>query len=312
MFASFSELWAVPLVALGAVAEAPSERPNLDPAGAKALLTDLERIVTTTEAVGWYIDEEAYRDIHPTLLESVCRASVEARTAALQSARAASAQVGEPRKVFAEEGRKVTPRFEHALSLARRAEALQRALARADADCPFWETPRVGFKSRQTDHRSVSLVVETGGNIQLRQTAGSWTFGGGGLGRLLPSFGISERISLLFGVEFGGGAMLRPGSPETEFVVNYFPALPVLIRFRDVNWRYDLEVGPVGLFQADNTNLSYGARVGTAISVLGLRTRNVLPYAGVAGTYEYYFESGGRPRAHFVRGGLRVGILWDF
>ena len=50
--------------------------------------------------------------------------------------------------------------------------------------------------------------------------------------------------------------------------------------------------------------------VGTSIGILALRTRNVLPWAGVAATYEYYFEGGGRPAAHFIRGGLRVGILW--
>jgi hypothetical protein len=273
------------------------------------LLTDLERIVTSTEGGGWFLDSEAYRSVLPPLLESVCRASPAARSEALECARARSHALGDPRAIFAADGER-SARFEQAISAERQQRALEQALARAEADCPFWVPARAGFESRQTDYRRWALSVETGGNLQLRRTAGRWTFGGGGLGRILPSYGFSEHASLLFGVEFGGGAMLRPGGPQTEFVVNYFPALPVVLRVRDVNWRYDLELGPVALFQADNTQLSYGGRVGTSIGIIALRTRNVLPWAGVAATYEYYFEGGGRPAAHFVRGGLRVGILW--
>jgi hypothetical protein len=93
-------------------------------------------------------------------------------------------------------------------------------------------------------------------------------------------------------------------------VINYFPAIPVLVRFHDGGWHYDAEVGAVGLFQADDSSLSLGTRIGGAIGIKALRTRGVLPWAGLAIAYERYFESGGRPRAHFVRGGLRVGLMW--
>lgn len=282
-----------------------------DPEAVRGLLTDLERLVTSAESAGWYIDEQEQRELYPSLLESVCRATVETRERALDAVRRRAAGAGDPREVFEREGRVPTPRFEAALTAARMLSALEHAVASAPRDCPFWQAPDPHFRSRQTDHGKFTLSVETGGNIQIRRTAGTWTFGGGGLGRILPGYGVSEHLSILFGVEFGGGAMLRPGAPRTEFVVNYFPAIPLVFRFRDVNWRYDLELGPVGLFQADNSRLSYGGRIGTAIGVLALRTRNVVPWAGVAGTYEYYFESGGRPAAHFVRGGLRVGIIWD-
>lgn len=303
-----------------AVAETPARDPEpglakvpsmagRDPEGARNLLIDLERIVTSTEGGGWFLDSEAERAVHPPLMESVCRASPEARLEALRLIRDLGRMLGDPRTVFAVEQRETT-RFQRARSVDRQLRALERAEQRATAECPFWVSAQDEFQSRQTDSRGISLVVETGGNLQLRYTAGQWTFGGGGLGRVLSNFGLTDHLSLLAGVEFGGGAMLRPGAPETEFVVNYFPAIPLLLRFRDVNVRYDLEVGPVALFQADNTRLSYGGRVGTSVSILALRTRNLLPWAGVAATYEYYFQGGGRPAAHFVRGGLRVGILW--
>ncbi|MGC4092899.1 MAG: hypothetical protein QM756_34440 [Polyangiaceae bacterium] len=292
----------------GCVASAPRARAASDPTGAAGLLADLERIVTSTEANGWFLDEEGFRSAVPVLLESVCRASPAARGQALVSIRARVCSFGDARAVYAAEGD--SARFEQALSLDRQQRALEQAIARADRDCPFWVPAQSGFRSRQTDTGRWTVSVETGGNLQLRQTAGRWTFGGGGLGRILPGYGLTEHVSLLFGAEFGGGAMLRPGGEQTEFVINYFPAIPLVLRIRDVNWRYDLEAGPVALFQADNTQLSYGARIGGSIGVFALRTRNVLPWAGVAATYEYYFPGGDRPAAHFVRGGLRVGILW--
>lgn len=280
-------------------------------AGAENLLIDLRRIVTTQEGSGWFLDEEEYREIYTALLESVCRSTEAARQAALRTVHQRAAAAGEPRAVFDAEGGRVTSRFEEALSTHRERIALDRAVAGAAKDCPFWIAHEPDFLARQTDHSRFTLNVETGGNIQLRRTAGRWTFGGGGLGRILPGYGVGEHLSLLAGIEFGGGAMLRPGGPETEFVINYFPAIPVVLRFRDVNWRYDVEFGPVGLFQADNTRLSYGGRIGTTIGVLALRTRGLIPWAGIAATYEYYVASGGRPEAHFLRGGLRVGVIWD-
>lgn len=292
-----------PLPSVPAGASAP------DSEGASSLLTDLERIVTSAEGSGWFLDSEAFRSVVPALLESVCRASQAARFEAHERIRERARNLGDPRAIFAADGRE-SRRFERALSAQRQLLALEQAIGSAASDCPFWVLARPGFQSRQTDYGRWALAVETGGNLQLRRTAGRWTFGGGGLGRLLPSYGFAEHASLLFGIEFGGGAMLRPGGPRTEFVINYFPALPLILRIRNVNWRYDLELGPVALFQADNTRLSYGGRVGSSIGIVALRTRNVLPWAGIAATYEYYFEGGGRPAAHFIRGGLRVGILW--
>lgn len=308
-------LFAIFTCASPAFAGSPPESPPApsadlsDSEGARNLLTDLERIVTSTESGGWFLDSEARLSVHPALLESICRASRAARAEALRQIRRRAALEGDPRAIFAADGH-ASSRFARALSVERQHEALEYAESRAEKDCPFWVRSEVGFQSRQTDAGGWSLGVETGGNLQFRHTAGRWTFGGGGLGRVLSSVALSDHLSVLFGAEFGGGAMLRPGKPETEFVINYFPAIPVVFRIRKVNFRYDIEVGPVALFQADNTRLSYGGRLGTSIGILALRTRNVLPWAGVAATYEYYFQGGGRPAAHFIRGGLRVGILW--
>jgi hypothetical protein len=276
----------------------------------EGLVADVERVVAAEEAGGWFLDREELGDLYPALLESVCRASEEARRGALGLLERRVRAAGDARAVYEASGRQRTSSVERALTAERRRRALELAMQGAGQDCPFWAQPDADFLGRQTDRNRFTLSLETGGMAQLRQTAGTWTLGGGGIVRLLPGYGFGG-VSLLAGVEFGGGAMIRPQVQPTEFVINYFPALPVLVRFHDVSWHYDFELAPVALFQADDGDFSYGGRVGFSTGVFALRTRGVLPWAGAAVAYEHYVESGGRPSAHFFRGGLRVGVVWD-
>jgi hypothetical protein len=277
---------------------------------AAGLISDLARIVDTQETVGWFLDSEALESIRETVMESICRTSPEARGYALAELERRKARFGDARALYERSGRVMTRDVKNALSLERQHRALEMGLERAH-DCPFWVEADGYFQGRQTDRNRFTLSVETGGNAQIRQTEGTWTLGGGGLGRLLPGYGFGGDYSLLIGVEFGGGAMLRPRTTPTEFVINYFPALPVVFRIHDVAWHYDIEAGPVALFQADDGSFSFGVRGGFATGVAALRTRGVIPWGGAALAYEHYFPSGGRARAHFIRGGLRVGIVWD-
>jgi hypothetical protein len=171
--------------------------------------------------------------------------------------------------------------------------------------------PELGFQGLQSDRRRLTLSVESGGDVQFRLAQRHVTFGGGGAGRLLLGYGFDGRYTLLFGPEFGGSALLRPNSNASELVINYFPALPLVLRSRQLTWHYDVELSPVALFEADNTRLSWGARLGGVFAFTALRRRNVLPWAGLALAYEYYFDGGGRGPIHFFRGGLRIGLPWE-
>lgn len=281
-----------------------------DPQGAEGLLVDLERIVSVEETVGWFVDRVALQSLHPTLMQSVCRASEGARVGALIRIEDDARAAGDPPLLFARAGNSIDAATRRALHVHRQATALRNAMAAAPADCPFWAAPALGFKGRQTDRDRFTLSIETGGMIQVRQTQGDWTYGGGGVIRLLPGYGFGGRVTLLGGLEFGGGAMLKSGGGPTEFVVNYFPALPVVLRIHDGMWHYDLETAAVTLVQADDHRTSYGVRAGAGIGVSALRTRSFLPWAGIAIAYEHDFE-GVRPRADFFRAGLRVGAMWD-
>jgi len=280
-----------------------------DAEGTFSLLEDVRRVVAAEEVDDWFTDREALKAIEEHLLPSVCRASEPARRAALEELRARRAQAGDPKALFASQGF-LTSEVEQALTAERRLRALEQALDR-QAECPFWIRPAPGFHGLQSDRERVTFRVESGGNVQFRYTQQHVTFGAGGSGRLLVGWGFDGKYTLLAGPELGGSALLRPNSNASEFVINYFPAVPVVFRSRQLTWHYDLELAPVALFEADNTRLSYGARVGACFAFTALRRRNVLPWAGLAVGYEYYFEGGGREPTHFFRGGLRIGLPWE-
>ena len=281
-----------------------------DPEGARGLLADVDRIVAGEESEGWFGDDDAFRSIGQALLESTCRATPDARAEALATLRERSSAAGDARALFAQAGELSRPVSE-ALTVERQRRALELVLSRVDAQCPFWILPAPGFKGLQSDRLRFTLSLETAGNVQLRQTEHHWDFGAGGWGRVLPGYGLSDRLTLLAGVEFGGGAMVRPHTDASQFIINYFPAIPVVLRTHHRTWHYDLELAPVALFQADNTRWSYGVRAGGGVGFSAFRRHNFLPWAGIAVSYEHYFAGGGRSAAEFIRSDLRVGFMWD-
>jgi hypothetical protein len=280
-----------------------------DEEGTRSLLSDVARVVAAEEVDDWFADREALRSIDEHLLPSVCRASVEARSAALAELEARSNRGGDPKRLFEANGA-MTSAVTFALTAQHELMALQSSLAR-QTECPFWIRPEVGFHGLQSDRKRLTLSVESGGDAQFRVARRHLTFGAGGSGRMLAGWGFDGRYSFLVGAEFGGSALLRPNSNASELVINYFPAAPLVFRSRQLTWHYDVEVAPVALFEADNTRLSWGARLGGTFAFTALRRRNVLPWAGLALAYEYYFDGGGRGPIHFFRGGLRIGLPWE-
>lgn len=276
---------------------------------AGALVFDVELIIKAEESSGWLLDEAAARQIHPALMESVCRAPLAVRDLALARLGRASQAAGDPRTVYAEEGGALTSRVEEALTARRALDALAHAVRVAPEQCPFWLQPEAIFRSRQSTRDRAILNFDTGGTVQLRRTEGEWTLGAGGFGRLLGGYSFT-RVSLLAGIELGGGAMLEPKTDPTELVINYFPALPVIVRLHYQAWHVDFEGAAVALFQAGNTDLSYGVRGGLTVGVSARRLRGVLPWVGLGVASEYHFDNAARPGAVYLRGGLRVGGVW--
>ncbi len=277
---------------------------------ADALISDLVRIVETEESLGWVLDEKEYEDLAPAVMQSVCLTLPRARALALEMARKNSERAGDAEALYALDG-ELSSRVEGALTRQRELHALKTSIERAAADCPFFMPPDPEFDGRQTDRDRFTLNGEFGGIVQFRRTEGSWTYGGGGLARILGAYGFGGAATLLAGGEFGGSALLHPDEETTSLVVNFFPALPLVLRLHDGSWHYDIETAGTALWQEDDPRLSYGVRGGVNVGFKALKTSVVIPWAGVAIAYEYYFESGGRPEAHFFRGGFRAGFAWD-
>ena len=279
-----------------------------DAEGAEGLYRDIERIAAAQEAGEWFLDAAALREIEQPLFESVCHATADARAATRARLLRESAAAGDARRLMAVHG--WSGEVKAALSAQRRLLALDHALALATTPgCPFWVLPEPGFRGRQTDFRKWTLSIETGGGPQLRFTKGTTTFGGGGNGRLLAGYGFANKLSLLVGPEFGGNAMVRPGTQASQFVINYLPAVPIVLRLHRPTFHLEVETAPVALFQADDTRFSWGGRVGVGLGFVTLRQRGFLPWAGIGASYEYY-ASGARPAAQYLRGGFRVGVMW--
>src|SRR5450432_916466 len=127
-----------------------------DPEGARGLLADVDRIVAGEESEGWFGDDDAFRSIEQALLESTCRATPDARAAALTTLRAQNASAGDPRALFAAAHEMSEPVTE-ALTIDRQRRALELALSRVDAQCPFWVLPAPGFKGLQSDRQRFTL-----------------------------------------------------------------------------------------------------------------------------------------------------------
>lgn len=290
-----------------AIAPAPpplSSGPD-DPRGAEGLRIDLERIVASEESGGWFLDTTHYDAMHSAVLQSVCRATPDARRLALERLRRESAALGDPRTTFEAAGRKMTSDVERSLHVLRMRTALTRAI---HAECPFWVAPVFGYSGRQTDARRFTLNGEIGTLLQLRYSSERVTVGASPSIRVLGGYTFGH-VGVMVGGEFSAGPMIREDD-SSKVVLNYFPAAPVVLRIRDNNWIYSIETGLVTVMQGDDTRVSFGVRGGAGLGLMALRTRYFIPWAGIALYYEHYFE-GARPSAEFLRGGLRIGVIFD-
>ncbi len=302
--AAFS--WVLPLLVPENAAASPPTRAE------SALLHDLEKIVESKGNSGWKIDRYEIETMMPDALESVCGAPEKTRLEALErQARTVEALGGPIAEAYRKNGGKLGA-LSDLLAATRVHDLLAEALRRAPAECPFWLTPSPAFRGVQTDAYRFTLNLETDGLFLLRFTEGKFLPGAGGVGRLLLGRGLSERWSLLFGLEFGGWALLEQNEAQTNFPLEFIGAVPVVLRHVRKTWQYDLELGPVAFLTQTDLRPSLGGRVGVSIGVSTLRIRRIMPWAGLQLSAEFYPENDVRGAITVLKGGGRVGFDWDF
>jgi len=299
----------VPATAPVTVPAPEPSRPR-DLRGERSLRSDVERIVSAEETLGWFLDAVAIKNVYPSLLRSVCATPPEVRRSVLAQLDAESRSAGVAKDLFIASGRRWTDASKRALRSERLVVALRTANEGAEADCPFWVTPEVGFRSLQTDEEQFTLSFESDGLAFVRAARGDFTYGGGGAARVLPGYGFRGHFSVRGGVELGGAALIDPVRNDASIAVRFFPAVPVIVAYRDGLWRYELESAAVGTWQGNIDSFQLGFRSGANVAISGLRTQGILPWVGIGLAYEHYFAMADGPPQNFLRAGFRVGAIW--
>lgn len=312
------------LLALGAVcatlgcAKKLPERPV-----ERALVRDLERIVTVRQGVGWNVDDVEVDAAMSDAMKSVCRVPDVDRSSSLQWLdREIVAQGGPVEEAWRQKGKDLD-KVEELLLLTRTRLILRMSDGWArGGKCPFWMEPDPGFRGVHFQGGRYILTLEAGGRFTEEFALGTIRYGGGGSGRILGGYGFTDQLSLHLGIESGGGARftnLQLGEQsEIPQLVALFAA-PVVGR-----WTYGLgahietEVGPMAYIdklQVDQksgktTGLHYdlGLRLGIGFGGSYLRLqRGPIPRFTFAITVDYIPPAGDRPSFTQVGFGARTG-----
>ena len=297
----------IPLAAVAACAcggPAPEGRPE------RALFTDLRRIVDARARTDWVADRFEFQEVAPAALKSACQTDAAARQRLFQWLDARIAAEGGPAaSQFSANGGDLEPLEEVVLL-----ERVRGVLAAADPkDCPFWLRPDAAFAGVQGSAERFVLLMESMGGLQVLVGEADTAYGGTGSGRLIPAWGLSDRLTLGLGVELGvastfpkddnGARGLRPAFAQ---------AVPFLLRVTTGAMLWDSELALTNRTpEADPDRTHFGYRLSQGVGIAALRIGNFMPYAVVWAGYEYLPGEGGQPDAHGIRGGTRFGLDWD-
>lgn len=283
-----------------------------EPPVERALYFDLRSVVETQSRIDWVIDEEHLDEWSTAIMTSACQTPPTSR-AALRAwvGERLALEGGSAQAVWAAHGGDLSEARE-ALALERTRAALDYAERRID-DCPFWLTPRDDFAGVQGNTDRVVWIAESLGSGELASEGGDWRIGGTGLGRLLPAWGVTDRLTIGVGAEAGVGSTFPRSEGGGRGVKPVFAAgIPVLLRVLDGTLRYDLDIAAVTRASRNEfEGLRYGGRIGVGFGAATPRVAGVMPYIMLWGGYRYLLAGAGEPATHGILAGTRVGINWD-
>lgn len=278
----------------------------------RALYFDLRSVVETQSRIDWVVDEDHLADSSTPILTSACQTPPAARRALrgwidLRLAEAG----GSARAVWAANGRDLSAAREP-LMLERTRAALDYAERRAD-ECPFWLVPDEGFTGVQGNTDRLVFFAESMGSGQLVVQGGDVTIGGTGLARLLPAWGVTDRLTIGVGAELGVASTFpRTESGGRSVKPVFAGGIPVLFRVLDGTLRYDFDLAAVTRATRNEfEGLRFGGRASFGVGVATPRLAGVMPYIVAWAGYELLAPGAGEATTHSIRAGTRVGINWD-
>lgn len=294
---------AIGAIGCGTLPDAPVER---------ALYFDLRSVVETQSRVDWVVDEDELDELASAIMTSACQTPAPSRRA-LRSwidLRLADAG-GSAQAVWAANAQDLSEAREP-LMLERTRAALDYGEQRIES-CPFWLLPDPEFDGVQGNTDRLVFFAESMGSGQIVIQDGDVTVGGTGLARLLPAWGVTERLTIGLGAEMGVASTFpRTESGGRSVKPVFTGGIPILIQVLDGTLRYDLDLAAVTRASRNEIEgLRFGGRVGFGIGVATPRIAGVMPYIVAWTGYELLAAGAGEPTTHILRGGTRVGINWD-
>ncbi len=278
----------------------------------RALYDDLRRIVETSERTGWLIDRLEIDEAAPAALQSVCRVAQPNRLSLRKWLDGRITSEGGPAKEAYERAGQDLSAVGELLTLERARALLAEADRIAADDCPFWLKPDDQFSGIQSNRRRFIVLAESMGSFSTYLKDGEITIGGGGGARIMPAWGVGDSVTIALGAEVGGrGQFSASDDGDPALTAGIAGAIPLLIRFQDLTWFYDIEVAGLTLWRDSKLTWPPGVRVGVSVGISAIRISNFLPYvAGWAG-YEFHPGDDEFPDVHTIRIGTRVGFDWD-
>ncbi len=273
----------------------------------------MRAIVETRARVDWVVDRHEIAAVASTLMQSACRVPPEARDGLRRWLDdRIEALGGSARGVYEQSGGDLEA-AEELLTLERVRDAAAYADRHAHVDCPFWLEPDPGFAGVQASARRFVLMAESMGSLQVLVDDGEAFVGGTGVGRILPGWGVDDRLTLALGAELGVASTFPKGDDGGRSVKPVLAGgVPLLFRVHDETLRYDTEVAFVARAPEDAlSDPRFGVRLAHGIGVATLRIAGVMPYAVLWAGYTWFPPADGLGAQHVVRFGTRVGVDWD-
>lgn len=278
----------------------------------RALYLDLRKSVELRESDDWVADRLEVDDALTGVMRSICQVPESAREDLLDWVELQALREGGP----AEEAFARTGERDAQVRELLRLERIHALLAAGDRiaaeDCPFWLQPDEEFAGVQGDARRFVILGETVGGGTVLLSEGETQLGGGGGARVMPGFGITDRLTLAAGIELGASGVLAENeSGAREFRVVFSTAIPVLLRIHQFARVIDLEVAATTRWVDGESRLPPGIRFGIGYGLSTMRLAGLMPYGLAWVGYEVRPKADDEPREHVIWVGTRVGFDWD-
>lgn len=303
---AFGALAALALV-LGGCGNRPDTRAQ------RALYNDLDYAVTARERLGWYVDRVELEAALGSAMRSACQVEPEARLGLLAWLDTQIEQDGgSAERLYTRDGLPLSD-VTALLHRERMRALLAKAHAHAEDDCPFWLEPTADFIGVEGSAHRFVLLLETQGGLEFVFNDGGPTLGGGGGGRIIPAYGITDRVTVGLGGGLGGGSQLpKSDGGDRQFTAYVEGGIPLLVRYREglILWDSVAEIFARAP-EDDLERFDPGARLSQSIGFASLRIGPFMPYGLISIDYEIFPAARGRETLHGVRFGTRVGLVWD-